>query len=365
MKNKFQKTICLDSDTGNVIFDVEMWQNGIVKCPQCTMPIESKEKILGIHPCPNCQSPVFFPCKMKDYVLYSTLGTGGLGRVFLAIKTNEPGRKYAVKVSNHAFTGDEYSLKILLREANTGLDLGKHPNIVEILDVDMVGNLVFVVLPLIEGMRLDRIVSYSGFLSERKALHLVSQIIEAEIHICSKGFLYRDLKPENIIVDKGGNAKLFDYGLTIKKEDASLAGKLEYSDDIEGSPYYIPPERILGLPENESSEIYSLGMMLYHMLKGQPYFSTVTELEQIVRSHVLDLKGISVADEMKRCTTGTIRLIDRMITRMPAMRYQTLDELRIDVRDILSEVATTKTIKLKKSDLFKDGKVPGEDLRGQ
>ncbi|MFZ2656454.1 MAG: serine/threonine-protein kinase [Victivallales bacterium] len=359
IKSKFQETICPSSDTENVGFNIDMWQSGIVICPKCTMPIESREKILGVHPCPNCQFPVFFPCKMKDYVLYSTLGTGGLGRVFLAMKVSEPGRKYAVKVSNHAFTGDEYSLRILLREANTGLDIGRHPNIVEILDVDMVGNLVFVVLPLVEGMRLDRLISHSGFLSERKSLHLVSQIIEAEIHISSKGFLYRDLKPENIIVDKVGNARLFDYGLTIKKEAAGMAGKLEYSDDIEGSPYYIPPERILGLPENESSEIYSMGMMLYHMLKGQPYFSTVPEIEQIVRSHVLELKGISVADEMKRCTTGTIRLVDRMITRMPSMRYQTFDELRIDVRDILSEVATTKTIKLKKSDLFKDGNSPG------
>ncbi len=357
MKNKYQQTICPASDIENIKFSVEMWQSGIVICPKCTMPIETEEKILGIHPCPNCQSPVFFPCKLKDYVLYSPLGTGGLGRVFLALKVGSPDKKYAVKVSNHAFTGDEYSLRILLREANTGLDLGKHPNIVEILDVDMVGSLVFVVLPLIEGMRLDRLIAHSRTLSERKALHLVSQIIDAEIHICGKGFLYRDLKPENIIVDKRGNAKLFDYGLTIRKDSTGEAGKLEYSDDIEGSPYYIPPERILGFPENESSEIYSMGMMLYHMLKGQPYFSTVTELEQIVRSHVLDLKGISVADELKQCTTRMIRLIDRMITRIPSMRYQSLNELKLDIGDILEDVSATKTIKLKKSDLFKDANI--------
>ncbi len=357
MIKNFKSIICIAPDTENSAFDIEMLQNGLFLCPVCSMPIAPDEKKLGSYPCPNCSALVFYPSMMKGYVLYAPLGYGGLGRVFLAMKCAEPGKKYAVKISNNVFTGETHALKTLLKEAETGLRLGRHPNIVEVLDVNTFNNVVFVVFPLIEGMRLDRIISLTGMLSERKALHIIMQIIDAEVHISGKGFLYRDLKPENIIVEKNGNVRLFDYGLTIEKEKAASAGHGEASDDIEGSPYYIPPERVLGLPESESSEIYSMGMMLFHMLKGEPYFATKGEIEEIVCSHVRDYRNLTVAPELKHCTVKTIRLVDRMIAKIPSFRYQGFASLKNDVADIYYSVSATPTVTLKRSEILKKSNI--------
>jgi len=195
-------------------------------------------------------------------------------------------------------------------------------------------------------------------LSERKALHIISQIIEAEIHILNKGYLYRDLKPENIIVEKNGNAKLFDYGLTIRKGQAYSLKKGADDDDIEGSPYYIPPERVLGTPESESSEIYSMGMMLFHMLKGQPYFSTKTEIEEIIRSHVREFRSLTVAPQLKHCSAKTVRLVDKMIARIPSLRYQNFELLKREVSDILSLVSAIPTVVLKRKEILRKSYSP-------
>jgi len=139
-----------------------MLQNGSFACPKCSTLLDSKGKMLGSHPCPNCRTFFFFPCEMKDYILYAPLGIGGLGRVFLAAKHYNYGTKYAVKLSNHTFNGDKYALKTLIKEGETGLRLGRHPNIVEVIAVESFDDVVFIVYPLIEGMRLDRIISFAG-----------------------------------------------------------------------------------------------------------------------------------------------------------------------------------------------------------
>ena len=93
----------------------------------------------------------------------------------------------------------------------------------------------------------------------------VLQLLSAEQQIWDAGYLYRDTKPQNIMIDKDKNARLFDFGLC-KPIEKSVDHD---SEMIQGSPLYMPPERIVGMEENMSSEIYSIGMAPLELLQIQ------------------------------------------------------------------------------------------------
>jgi len=125
----------------------------------------------------------------------------------------------------------------------------------------------FIVTEFVHGDRLDMLVESRKQIPEKEAVKIILEIIEAEMHIIQSGYLFRDLKPENIIIDRTGTVKLFDYGLCVTLHDA--ANHENITDELNGSPVLHPPERIVGAPEGEYSEIYSLGMVLFYMLAGR------------------------------------------------------------------------------------------------
>ena len=252
-------------------FDVNMYLAGIIPCPFCLLPFEITDKKLASHPCPYCGKSVFIPRKIHGYVLYRELGKGGVGRVFKAAKQGELAR-FAVKLARADVETEIAQHHPLLREAEAGRALGTHPNIIEIIDFGICGGDVYLVSPFVEGTRLDQIIQMNVQFGERRGLEILRQLLDAEMHIAKQGYLYRDIKPENILVEPSGNVRLLDYGICIPNSQAMAPPEIP-PDEFEGSRYYIPPERIRGLPENESSEIYSLGMLLFHMLNGKPYWT--------------------------------------------------------------------------------------------
>jgi serine/threonine-protein kinase len=121
------------------------------------------------------------------------------------------------------------------------------------------------------------------------------------------------------MVTEGEGAMLFDYGICMTLEQASQ----DPGDTIQGSPIYFPPERLTGEGERASSEIYSLGMLLYQSLTGQPYF-TSTEINTIARQHI---RSTRLSDaKMQSISPYFAAVIEKMIRREPRERYQTFLE---------------------------------------
>jgi serine/threonine-protein kinase len=149
------------------------------------------------------------------------------------------------------------------------------------------------------------------------------QILSAEQHMYNKGFIFRDLKPQNIMIDKNGNAKLFDFGLAMSIDEALN----NTSNQIQGSPYYLPPERIVGTGESQHSEIYSLGMVMFHVLAKTPYYSA-DDIKTLVSKHVVSLRVNQVKSKLPHKTNPKlVGVIEKMIARLPENRYATYKEV--------------------------------------
>ncbi|OGV40225.1 MAG: hypothetical protein A2X48_20730 [Lentisphaerae bacterium GWF2_49_21] len=270
---------------------------------------------------------MLIPLRIRDYWLYEPLGGGGMGSVYKAISEKDD-RMYAVKVLSRKEKYNQDLVKTILREGKIGSAVGKHKNIIDIIDYGLDGDEYFLITEFIAGERLDLMVESRKQIPEKEAVEFTLQLIDAEMHIIKAGYLFRDIKPENIIINKAGELKLIDYGLCVSLHDA--ANHENITDELNGSPFYIPPERIVGAPEGEYSEIYSLGMILFYMLAGRTYYS-LAEVNDLVTKHLTSLRVLSVGSFLKHCNPKIVAIIDRMIARKPIKRYHDFATLKQDL----------------------------------
>jgi serine/threonine-protein kinase len=309
-------------------------QNGVVKCENCSEKLEiTLENGLEIQNCPKCGSVVFIPKAVKEYWLYKPLGGGGMGSVYKAVSEAD-GKCYAVKVLSRANRENDGLINILMNEGEIGGNIGEHKNIIDIVEYGHDDEEYFIASEFVEGERLDFLVKTEGRLSEARSLEIALQILEAEKHILNCGYLFRDLKPENVMIEKDGNVRLFDYGLCVSLENAATVNQ---TADLEGSPFYVPPERIMGAAEGEYSEIYSLGMIMFFMLTGRTYYSEA-EIRDLIKKHVNSARIASVANHLTHCNPETIKVLDKMIARNPNNRYFDFNLLRTDLKSIYDDL---------------------------
>lgn len=279
---------------------------------------------------------------MKDYIIYKPLGIGGEGFVYKARK-KESKERFAIKLISPSKDGQKDFGEKLLREGRIIEQIGKHKNITELIEYGIEKDISFIVFRFIPGERLDNFVEKRKKLSEKKALSFLFQIIDAQIHILSQNFLYRDLKPENILVEKNHTIKLCDFGICIPIEEK--ASHSNVSDEFEGSPYYIPPERILGGQEGEFSEIYSLGMILYYMLTGTTYF-TETQINELISRHIEPEAKTRISEKLASNNPKLPEIIEKMTQYNPSMRYQNFEELSRDLKELEEELMRKPTLYL-------------------
>jgi serine/threonine protein kinase len=324
---------------------------GTLSCPGCSTAIHIADyQGLEVTSCPQCDAPLFIPFKLKNYWLYKPLGGGGMGSVYQALSEDTSG-EFAVKILPRGENTNPGFIDAITREGEIGIILGKAPNIAEVVESGCEDGEHFLASQFVEGTRLDVFISTASHLSERQALDIILQVIDAEIHIINCGFLYRDIKPENIIiVEETVSVKVFDFGLCLSLEQAANPNE---SDALEGSPYYLPPERIVAAMEGEHSEIYSLGMLLFHMLAGTTYFSQ-SEIKDLLTKHVGALRVASVSNRLKHCSPGISVILDKMIKRNPNQRYHELTSLKKELEDLCNEaegysLAESKKISAKTS----------------
>jgi len=313
---------------------LKLLQEGYLKCPNCSSMLHLADfEGLEVVSCSECNTPIFIPMKIKYYWLYKPLGGGGMGSVYKAY--NEKNQEFlAIKVLPREFKQNNEHKRNLLKEGEIGAVIGEAPNIVHVVDYGEEDGEAFIAFHFVSGSRLDIFVSSCGDLSEKMAIDILLQVIEAELHIVNCGFLYRDIKPENIIiVEQTATVKLLDFGLTLPLSEAANPNE---SDMIEGSPYYLPPERIVSAPEGEHSEVYSLGMLLFFMISGSTYFSK-SDIKHIISKHVRSVRIATVSNRLKQCTPDFCGVLDKMIRRNPNERFHNLTELKNILKEIYQE----------------------------
>ena len=313
--------------------DAKAFTSGRIRC-ECGEDVSfDSSQGLELVKC-ACGRSSFIPKKISNLWLYMPLGGGGMGSVYKAV-TEDKKIICAVKILPRDQRENPEFIKNLLAEVNAAQKFGFHKNLVRLINAGQSDGEYFMATEFIDGDRLDRYVSSHHQLPEREAFSIMRQVLDAEKQIVSCGYLFRDLKPENIIVEKNGNIRLFDYGLC--KEISVLSEPSHQSEDqIEGSPFYLPPERIVGATEGEYSEIYSMGMLFFYMLAGRTYYSEA-EVNDLVSKHLTAIRIVSTAPHLSNCNSKTVSTIDRMIQRKPNMRMASLSVLEDAFKEIEEE----------------------------
>ncbi|MFL5822127.1 MAG: protein kinase domain-containing protein [Solirubrobacteraceae bacterium] len=247
------------------------------------------------------------------YRIEEVIGSGGMSTVYRATDT-VLARDVAVKVLLAFLAdGDPTLVARFEREARAVAAL-HHPAVVKIYDTGLDRGSHFIVMEYVAGRGLDEILREGTPLDPHEATRIAARVAEALAAAHAAGILHRDIKPANVMVAPPDVVKVLDFGIARARSEATLTqGALAL-----GTAAYMPPERILGRPGDERSDIYGLGCLLYAMLTGRPPFvapDTVAVLHQQVHDEPTppSALGAPIAPPLES-------LILRMLAKDPAER---------------------------------------------
>ena len=313
----------------------------------------------------NIQGTIF----AGRYLLERKLGSGGMADVWLA-EDQELGRRVAVKILHERYANDEQFVERFRREATHAAGLS-HPNIVSIYDRGEADGSYFIVMEYIEGRTLKELIVTRGPCPVPIGVSYTRQVLAALRYAHRNGIIHRDIKPHNVIVDREGRVKVADFGIA-----RAGASQITEAGSIIGTAQYLSPEQARGAPVDESSDLYSTGVVLYELLTGTVPFNGETPVE-------IAMKHLSQAPEPPSARReGIPRDLDlvvlRSLAKEPTDRYRSAQEMDRDLElvargdEVGSETADAATAVLAGAALSNGeataatgvaGRPPGSDER--
>ncbi|MFE9407701.1 serine/threonine-protein kinase [Streptomyces sp. NPDC006704] len=258
----------------------------------------------------------------SKYLLEEPLGRGATGTVWRARQretagseasvAGQPGETVAIKVLKEELANDADVVMRFLRERSVLLRL-RHDNIVRTRDLVVEGDLLALVMDLVDGPDLHRYIRENGPLTPVAAALLTAQIADALAASHADGVVHRDLKPANVLLDERDGVMrpmLTDFGIARLADSPGLTRTHEFV----GTPAYVAPESAEGRPQTSAVDIYGAGILLYELVTGRPPFAGCTALEVLHRH---------LSEEPRRPTTVPAPLwtvIERCLSKDPERR---------------------------------------------
>jgi predicted Ser/Thr protein kinase len=251
------------------------------------------------------------------YRILRRLGSGGMADVYEAEDT-QLGRHVALKLLHRRFAEDTEFVERFRREASAAAGLS-HPNVVQVFDRGEWDGTYYIAMELLEGRNLKQVVRDHGALEPALAVDIVLQILKAARFAHRRGVVHRDIKPHNVIVDEEGRAKVTDFGIA-----RAGASDMTETGSILGTAQYLSPEQAQGHPVDARSDLYSIGVLLYELLTGEPPFdadSAVTiALKQVAEDPLPPMQRNPAV------TPALDAVVMRALRKDPAERFQDADE---------------------------------------
>jgi len=264
------------------------------------------------------------------YTELEELGRGGAGIVYKATDKLLD-RTVAMKLLPSNVTQDTARLQSFFKEAKAIAKLN-HPNIVSIYDILKAGDSYYIVMEFINGITVEGLIDAKGRLSLRLALYIARYILLALSYAHRAHVIHQDVKPANIMLSEDRTIKLTDFGVAYLKDELP-----DYSSSIVvGTPKYISPEQLQGIPVDERSDLYSFGVTLYEMITGfLPY-----PPDGILRHHLVT-PPTPMRDHLRTIPEDLEQVIFKCLEKKPENRYNTArrvyDDLKVIARRIQEE----------------------------
>ena len=257
---------------------------------------------------------------LDHYRLERTVARTGMATLFKATDLRD-GRPVAIKVPHPEMEADPVLVERFRREQQIGQELD-HPGVVKTFDGEERSRL-YMVIEWVDGRLLRAILNEERKLPIERATNFALQILDALDTMHKHGVVHRDLKPENIMVDADDRVKLIDFGIALR-EDARRLTFVDMSPTL-GTPDYISPEQVKGQRGDQRSDIYSLGVMLYEMLTGDPPFTGPNPLA-VMNERVLH-DPEPARKRRPEISPELNEILNRALERDPRRRYQTASEM--------------------------------------
>jgi serine/threonine-protein kinase len=267
------------------------------------------------------------------YKIIRKLGSGGMANVYLA-EDQELGRRVAIKILNERHANDEQFVDRFRREAKHAAGLS-HPNIVAIYDRGEAEGTYYIAMEYLDGRSLKELIVARGPAPVHVAIDYARKILDALRFSHRNGIVHRDIKPHNVIVDAEGRVKVTDFGI-------ARAGTSQMTEvgSIIGTAQYLSPEQAKGAPVDQTSDLYSVGIVLYELLTGKVPFTGDSPVE-------IAMKHISAVPEPPSSLRPDIPedldlIVLRALGKTPEDRYPSAEEMDKDLARVAQGLGVSR-----------------------
>ena len=267
----------------------------------------------------------------ERYELAEIVGTGGMSTVYRA-HDQLLERDVALKVLHPHYAGDEDYVERFRREARSVAQLS-HPHIVTVIDRGEDDGQQFIVFEYVDGENLKQLVERTGPLPTRRAIELAVEIADALAFAHEHGLIHRDVKPQNVLLTPDGDAKVTDFGIARSLE---VEHGMTQTGTVLGTSNYLSPEQAGGKATTPSTDVYSLGVVVYELLTGEVPFPG-ENFVAIAMKHIND----PPPDLLEQRPDVPLRLaaaVDRALEKDPARRFATMAQFASELRQCLAEL---------------------------
>jgi serine/threonine protein kinase len=247
------------------------------------------------------------------YRVLKRLGGGGMADVFVAEQV-QLSRRVVIKVLHPHLARDEEVAERFRREAEAAAKL-VHPHVCGIFDYGATEDVVYIVMPYLEGGSLADLIQKNRVVEPARAASVAAQVACALDYAHRRGVVHRDVKPDNVLFDEDGNAVITDFGIAT----ARFHGRLTASGRAMGTPHYMSPEQAMGKLVDGRSDLYAIGILLYESLLGFPPFDGADAFS--VSYKQVHETAVPPLDVNARIPAVLSEIVMRCLAKQPTTRY--------------------------------------------
>jgi serine/threonine-protein kinase len=202
------------------------------------------------------------------YRVKGELGRGGMGAVYLA---EQPGLGREVAIKELLQAADPVAMRRFLQEAQV-MARTSHPNLVQVHDMELMGNVNYLVLEFVRGRSLRDWMNQTP-LPPPQVFAVMHGVLQALDYAHRHAIVHRDMKPENVLISDEGMVKVADFGIARLTDDTGVGGTATKTGTTVGTPQYMSPEQVASSKVDGRSDLYSAGIVFYELVAGQPPFT--------------------------------------------------------------------------------------------